>query len=117
MSLMPRVLTLLLIAFVLSSPLEAVERCAGYGLTGAALKPAPFGIVADVNGDGIPDVVSRNSVTFGGSNAVVKLPAKAGPVVAVARVSRKGPVALLRFSGTSLESLRVSPDGTTTVSS
>ncbi len=119
MSLLPRVLTLLLIGIVLASPLEAAERCVGYGLIGAPLKPAPFGIVADVNGDGIPDVVSSYSVTFGGLNAVVKLPVTAStePVVAVARVSRKGPVALLRFSGRSLESLRVSPDGTTAVSS
>jgi hypothetical protein len=116
---MPRVLTLLLIAFVLASSLDAAEHCAGYSLIGAPLKSAPFGIVADVNGDGIPDVVSGGSVTFGGSNTVVKLPrtVNTGPVVAVARVSRKGPVALRRFSGTSLESLRVSPDGTTTVSS
>ncbi len=119
MSLMPRILTLLLIAFVLSSPLEAAEHCAGYGLIGAPLKPAPFGIVADVNGDGIPDVVSGYRITFGGLNTVVKLPvtASTGPVTAVARVSRKGSVALLRLSGRSLESLRVSPDGTTTVSS
>jgi len=120
---MSRVLSLLLIAFVLSSPLEAAERCAGYGLAGAsALKRAPFGSVADVNGDGIPDVVSGVSVIFGSLNSVVNLPRStatpyAAPVTAVARVSRKGPVALLRLTGTSLESLRVSPDGTTTVSS
>src|SRR5258706_3431854 len=114
MSLMPRVLTLLLIASVLSSSLEAAEHCAGYALIGAPLKPAPFGIVADVNGDGIPDVVSSYSVTFGGLNTVVKLPVtvSTGHVTAVARVSRKCPFALLRLSGTSLASLRVSADGT-----
>src|SRR5258706_13164690 len=107
MSLMPRALPLLLIASVLSSSLEAAEHCAGYALTGAPLKPSPFGIVADVNGDGIPDVVSGYSVPFGGLNAVVKLPVtvSTGPVTAVSRVSRKGPFALLRLSGRSLESI------------
>jgi hypothetical protein len=76
-----------------------------------------MGIVVDVNGDGVPDIVSTHSVFFGGTAEV-----ETGAVTSVVRVARNGPFAPVRISysqtsGFSLDVLRVSPDGRITIHS
>jgi hypothetical protein len=114
---MARFLCLLSVAALLAFPVEAADVCNGYAVRGARADAVPLGVVADVNGDGIPDIVSTHSVFFGGTVEV-----ETGAIDAVARVARNGPFALLRISfsqmtGFSLDALRVTPDGRITIHS
>jgi|GEM_PF-2696088 len=114
---MPRLLASLILLVILGVPLEAAERCSAYTVVGSRAESVPLGIVADVNGDGSPDIVSPSSVFFGMTAEV-----KTGPISAVAKRSPTGPRDLLRITQNqpsvfSLEALRVTPDGTITVRS
>jgi len=104
----------LLALLILSLPLRAAERCIGYAVDGAPASSAVFGVVgiADLNGDGVPDIAGFSSVLLGGTREV-KLPGffSYGAVAAVLRVTRSGQFGLLGHDETSLQSVLLSGDG------
>ncbi len=79
-----------------------------------------FGIVgvADFDGDGILDIAGASSVLFSRTDRVTfPVPPGTDTVAVIARLSRMGQPALLRISGTTLQSIRFSRDRTISIRS